>query len=51
MSNDPPNNRRSSIPATVDSGRTRDELAGPVYGEECVLTADLDWADLARAPE
>lgn len=24
-------------------------LAGPVYGEECVLTADLDRADLARA--
>jgi nitrilase len=24
-------------------------VAGPVYGEECVLTADLDRADLARA--
>src|SRR5262245_14594303 len=24
-------------------------LAGPVYGEECVLTADLDRADLVRA--
>ncbi len=24
-------------------------LAGPVYGEECVLTAELDRADLARA--
>lgn len=24
-------------------------LAGPVYGEECVLVADLDRADLARA--
>jgi nitrilase len=24
-------------------------LVGPVYGEECVLTADLDRADLARA--
>lgn len=24
-------------------------LAGPVYGEACVLTADLDRADLARA--
>jgi nitrilase len=24
-------------------------LAGPVYGEECVLTADLDRADFARA--
>jgi nitrilase len=24
-------------------------LAGPVYGEECILTADLDRADLARA--
>jgi nitrilase len=24
-------------------------LAGPVYGEECVLAADLDRADLARA--
>jgi nitrilase len=24
-------------------------LAGPVYGEECMLTADLDRADLARA--
>jgi nitrilase len=24
-------------------------LAGPVYGEECILTAELDWADLARA--
>jgi nitrilase len=24
-------------------------LAGPVYGEECVLTADLDRDDLARA--
>ena len=24
-------------------------LAGPVYGEECILTADLDMADLARA--
>jgi nitrilase len=24
-------------------------LAGPVYGEECVLTANLDRADLARA--
>src|SRR5262245_3997639 len=24
-------------------------LAGPVYGDECVLTADLDRADLARA--
>jgi hypothetical protein len=23
--------------------------AGPKYGEECILTADLDWADLARA--
>lgn len=24
-------------------------LAGPKYGEECILTADLDLADLARA--
>jgi nitrilase len=24
-------------------------LAGPAYGEECILTADLDRADLARA--
>ena len=24
-------------------------LAGPVYGEECVITANLDRADLARA--
>jgi nitrilase len=24
-------------------------LAGPTYGEECILTADLDRADLARA--
>jgi nitrilase len=24
-------------------------LAGPKYGEECVLVADLDWAELARA--
>lgn len=24
-------------------------LAGPSYGEECILTADLDRADLARA--
>ena len=24
-------------------------LAGPMYGEECILTADLDRADLARA--
>jgi nitrilase len=24
-------------------------LAGPMYGAECVLTADLDRADLARA--
>lgn len=24
-------------------------LAGPKYGEECILTTDLDWADLARA--
>jgi len=24
-------------------------LAGPKYGEECILTADLDRADLARA--
>jgi nitrilase len=24
-------------------------LAGPKYGEECVLTAELDRADLARA--
>src|SRR5262249_8727933 len=24
-------------------------LAGPIYGEECVLVADLDRADLARA--
>jgi hypothetical protein len=24
-------------------------LAGPVYGEECVLTADLDRSDLVRA--
>ncbi|HEY2159556.1 MAG TPA: carbon-nitrogen hydrolase family protein [Isosphaeraceae bacterium] len=24
-------------------------LAGPVYGEECILTADLDRAELARA--
>ena len=24
-------------------------LAGPKYGEEGILTADLDWADLARA--
>lgn len=24
-------------------------LAGPKYGEECILTAELDLADLARA--
>jgi len=24
-------------------------LAGPKYEEECILTTDLDWADLARA--
>ena len=24
-------------------------LAGPKYGEECILTADLDFADLPRA--
>jgi RimJ/RimL family protein N-acetyltransferase len=30
-------------------GPLGDMLAGPVYGEECVLTATLDRADLARA--
>lgn len=30
-------------------GPLGDVRAGPVYGEECVLTADLDRADLARA--
>jgi nitrilase len=24
-------------------------FAGPKYGEECILTADLDMAELARA--
>jgi nitrilase len=24
-------------------------LAGPIYGEECIVSAELDLADLARA--
>ena len=48
MSNDPPNSRRSSIPATVDSGRTRDELAGPVYGQGALLCGDIDLSDTIR---
>jgi nitrilase len=30
-------------------GPLGDLVAGPVYGEECVLTADLDRGDLTRA--
>lgn len=54
----PPGHPTTCIPASQDViirggscvvGPLGELLAGPVYGEESVLTADLDWADLARA--
>jgi nitrilase len=54
----PPGYPTGRFPATQDAlirggscivGPLGDLLAGPVYGEECILTADLDRADIARA--
>lgn len=54
----PPDYPTDALPASQDVlirggscivGPLGQLLAGPVYGEECVLTADLDRADLIRA--
>jgi hypothetical protein len=54
----PPNHPTDRLPASQDVlirggscvvGPLGEVLAGPVYGEECVLAATLDRADLVRA--